>query len=431
MAAVQPSRIPSESDDRSRSDLLMRAIETGDGGALQLWLADDLDVNASTPYGTTALMIAAANGQDEIVRILIERGAAIDATRSDGFTALALAVFFGHDEVVRVLLACGADLNATGRTATSPEMWAAARGFFRLGDLLKIEAEQRAKSPSEITLVSKPAVSEAATNSSSDAAKRSEETTLLRPPVNSIININDYPNSMDSKEYNEIPIVELDEAAAEIKAARELDSTVAFSPFVSVLDRMGTNRLPMAAALMFVIMATVVTLTVIKVIKRTPVAGNSTATVATSPSAKPEQRPALVVQPVPLAAEQTATSANVPTEKAAEQVSLQSSDHTASTNGLPDEEASPKHSEAKQRVTKTISSYSSDAPKSSRRKSRQDEVVLSDNKGSLTDATSPIPSAPKPPITQARSSSTSSDVPPLQVEPIKGSSTKRKVIQWP
>src|SRR5882724_10878888 len=151
MAAVLPSRIPSESDDRSRSDLLMRAIETGDGGALQLWLADNLDVNASTLYGTTALMIAAANGQDEIVRILIEHGAAIDATRSDGFTALALAVFFAHDEVVRVLLACGADLNATGRTATSPEMWATARGFFRLGDLLRIEAEQRAKSPSEIT----------------------------------------------------------------------------------------------------------------------------------------------------------------------------------------------------------------------------------------------------------------------------------------
>jgi len=307
------------------------------------------------------------------------------------------------------------------------------RGFFQLADLLRSAAKQPANSPSQITLVSEPAVPEAAINSSAVArtGEKSVGTTLNRPPAEPIANVSSYSKSADSHEYNETTIVELDEAATEIKAAREVDSVVAFSPFVSVLDRLGTNRLPIAAALMFAIMATVVTFTVIKVVKRRPVAGNSTATVATSPSAKPEQRPELVVQPVPLAAEQTATSANVPTEKAAEQVSLQSSDHTASTNGLPDEEASPKHSEAKQRVTKTISSYSSDAPKSSRRKSRQDEVVLSDNKGSLADATSPIPSAPKPPITQARSSSTSSDVPPLQVEPIKGSSTKRKVIQWP
>jgi hypothetical protein len=42
-----------------------------------------------------------------------------------------------------------------------------------------------------------------------------------------------------------------------------------------------------------------------------------------------------------------------------------------------------------------------------------------------------VTTAPSPPTPQAQSSKATNDVPSLPIEAIKGSSTKRKVIQWP
>src|SRR5882724_2903726 len=144
MAATLPTQITSDSErpDSLRVKLLMKAIQRGDVAEVEVVLSGDVDVNATTPHGTTPLMSAAAYGHLEIVRALLKRGAALNQKRSDGFTALALAAFFGQQETVRELLACGADVRAISRRNTSPEMWATARGFLQIADLLKTAGEQ-------------------------------------------------------------------------------------------------------------------------------------------------------------------------------------------------------------------------------------------------------------------------------------------------
>ncbi|CAN5621643.1 hypothetical protein BH20ACI3_BH20ACI3_32120 [soil metagenome] len=104
------------------------------------------DCGSISDHGMTPLMRAACEGLAGTVKAWIDRGDKVNAKRADGFDALALAAFFGHSQVVWLLLENGADLNATGRSGTPPEMWADARGFVDIGDILR---EARATKQSE------------------------------------------------------------------------------------------------------------------------------------------------------------------------------------------------------------------------------------------------------------------------------------------
>jgi hypothetical protein len=97
----------------------------------------EADRGSISDHGMTPLMRAACDGLAGTVQSLLDRGAEVNAKRSDGFNALALAAFFGHSQVVWLLLENGADLAATGSAETPPELWADARGFLDVGDILR------------------------------------------------------------------------------------------------------------------------------------------------------------------------------------------------------------------------------------------------------------------------------------------------------
>ncbi|HET6889888.1 MAG TPA: ankyrin repeat domain-containing protein, partial [Pyrinomonadaceae bacterium] len=86
--------------------------------------------------GMTPLMRAVCEDSIDVVRTLLDRGAEVNQKRHDGFTALALAAFFGRTRIVELLLERGADVRAVTRFGTSPEMWAKARGYREIVDLL-------------------------------------------------------------------------------------------------------------------------------------------------------------------------------------------------------------------------------------------------------------------------------------------------------
>src|SRR6266478_5376229 len=125
-----------------RNSLLIRAAQTGDLATAEALIAQGADVNAETKVGTTALMNAGAQGHLAVVQLLVDRGASINKNRSDGFVALTFAVFFGHQEVIRELIGRGADIHVQSRSRTSLEMWAAARGFLDIEELLRTADRQ-------------------------------------------------------------------------------------------------------------------------------------------------------------------------------------------------------------------------------------------------------------------------------------------------
>ena len=95
----------------------------------------------SRVHGMTPLMHAVCEDSIDDVRTLLDRGAEVNAKRHDGFTALALAAFFGRTSIVKLLLERGADVQAVTRFSTSPEIWAKARGYREIVDLLGNAAE--------------------------------------------------------------------------------------------------------------------------------------------------------------------------------------------------------------------------------------------------------------------------------------------------
>jgi len=67
--------------------------------AVRALLLGGVDVEAEGPYRNTALIVAARNGHEEIVQLLISHGSRIDAADTTGWTALMNASWFGHEQV--------------------------------------------------------------------------------------------------------------------------------------------------------------------------------------------------------------------------------------------------------------------------------------------------------------------------------------------
>lgn len=100
---------------------LMIAAQKDRGSSARMLLNAGAHVDAaSTRYGTTALMMAAMNGYDEVVTVLLQYGASINAQNKSGFTPLMLAARNGRYSTVALLLRHGASKNVrdySGRTA--------------------------------------------------------------------------------------------------------------------------------------------------------------------------------------------------------------------------------------------------------------------------------------------------------------------------
>jgi uncharacterized protein len=98
--------------------LLMQAASAGDLGATKSVIMAGAPVNASNEWGSTPVLLAAKQGQLDVVRTLLRAGASVDG-RGAAMTPLAAAALGGHTEVVKLLLSHGAQTDTSTETGES------------------------------------------------------------------------------------------------------------------------------------------------------------------------------------------------------------------------------------------------------------------------------------------------------------------------
>jgi ankyrin repeat protein len=106
----------------------MMACQNGNAAMTRLLLDAGADPKAPSATGTTPLMLAAAAGNVEAIKTLLDRGAEINAKdKTNGQTALMFAAALNRADAIKVLAQHGAELNVTS-TVLEPAAAAGARG---------------------------------------------------------------------------------------------------------------------------------------------------------------------------------------------------------------------------------------------------------------------------------------------------------------
>ena len=143
---LQRNHTPGEGQLGAGTTPLMRAARNGDYAPMKILLTAGADPTLKQPRGTTALMMASGLGRGlgvfakdygteadlrQAVELLVERNVDVNATTDDGITAIHLAAQGGLDSVVRVLAKAGARLDVKdkrGRTPVDMAMGVGGRG---------------------------------------------------------------------------------------------------------------------------------------------------------------------------------------------------------------------------------------------------------------------------------------------------------------
>jgi uncharacterized protein len=119
--------------DRAGTTLLMLAAANGNEQLIEFLLRTNANQLNYNEYSETAIAIGALYGHLGIVQHLVQAGSPIDG---HGWNALHYAVFNGHAEIVRYLLTKGANLNALAPNRQTPLMLAARNGHVDVAKML-------------------------------------------------------------------------------------------------------------------------------------------------------------------------------------------------------------------------------------------------------------------------------------------------------
>lgn len=113
-----------EVKDAAGRTVLIKAALRGSNNISSKLLGKGADVNARDEKGATALMGSAEGDHRETTQVLLENGADVDLTDNDGRTALIRAAARGHSEVVRMLINKGARIDLKDKDGRDALTWA-------------------------------------------------------------------------------------------------------------------------------------------------------------------------------------------------------------------------------------------------------------------------------------------------------------------
>ncbi|KAJ7426532.1 M-phase phosphoprotein 8 [Willisornis vidua] len=126
----------SEKEDKSRREqkslktLLRDAVKSGDYMTVKMALSSNVEYNLDQEdsSGMTLVMLAAAGGHDDLLRILIRKGAKVNRRQKNGTTALIHAAEKNFLTTVAILLEAGAYVNVQQSSGETALMKACKRG---------------------------------------------------------------------------------------------------------------------------------------------------------------------------------------------------------------------------------------------------------------------------------------------------------------
>lgn len=118
--------------------VLLDAAAAGQTDLVKALLDGGANIEIKNNVGATALILAAAKGHSEVVKLLLDRGAAVNVKTATGITPLMAAATAGNAEMVKLLLEKGADVSARDQQGRTAMNLAEATGATDVYALLKV-----------------------------------------------------------------------------------------------------------------------------------------------------------------------------------------------------------------------------------------------------------------------------------------------------
>jgi uncharacterized protein len=124
---------------RDKDQALRMAAEDGDLEEMNRLLEGGSHIDAKVgDYETTVLMEVSVQGNAEVMKFLIEKGANVNLSDKDGWTALMGATVQGHLGSVKLLLSHGAEVNAKNDNNETALMMAVKKSNQEIRDTLLV-----------------------------------------------------------------------------------------------------------------------------------------------------------------------------------------------------------------------------------------------------------------------------------------------------
>jgi ankyrin repeat protein len=123
-------------NSHTQIDRLIEGLANPDFSVSLEAISSKLDLNEMGSRGRTALMVAAAEGLADAVKVLIQKGASVTRPGNGLMTALHEAAANGHACIVDLLLEHGANVNAQTVDGVTPLMCSAAWGHLKVAQIL-------------------------------------------------------------------------------------------------------------------------------------------------------------------------------------------------------------------------------------------------------------------------------------------------------